>query len=848
MLTIALTVALSAVNPTAAFTPKVRPYDAQHYRIDFKLLEDGSFENKATITIKGKSTVSSIELDARGLEVKSVTVDGADAPFTLKADPALNTGTLTIKPPKAIAAGKEGTVVVLYKGRAGQAHAGLFEVTDEQGTWYFTQFQTTHARAFFPCNDQPDDKATTEIFAIVDHKMKVLSNGRKELDETFSEGGKNLRRVHWKQDQPHSTYLVALAIGEFEAVPTGGDLPSTVWVRPGSQDRAYAAVDAMRQSVNFQANYLGVKYPWARLDAVSVPHFYWSGMENTSLVFERENKLVVEHKNDQYARSVIAQVLAHEIAHQWFGDYVTLKWWDDTWLNEGFATWLGDKTADANFDNDMIEVQRIHELYTSYFRTEDGPKSHPLVGKGAPSPEEVFDDISYGKGAQVLRMLELWIGADLMKKSLKAYLEKYAFANATSADFFKVVGDTTKKAPELKAFQEAWLKKKGYPVIYPDITFSGGEAVIRIRQQPSRGDEKGPWAFKLPIVISRANEPKYTKEVVITVDKPEVTMKVELPGAPQWVNWNKDAAALVRVNGPSVSEEQWVDAARYDPDPTWRTLAAWTLAGEMVALEPKSEGIPSDAAMGAIRDVLTKDPSPYVRESLLARLAATRWKKLPAALGPIALEQAKRPQGMVEDTIGRIAVGRSAREVLGKIDWADGHKFLIDEISRKDPDLNYLQSLARGTANIGTPVALATLRAAVGNQKARGEMYYRRTVLALPTYPGLDMLAPLKEVVKENGNNSELVRLLFLGLGDNTTVRASPEAAALVRDLVLDEKTLGEDLRADILSVLDEVKTKDAKDALSVVAEKATSKRLAGLAKQVLEANFSGPAAKAPKK
>jgi hypothetical protein len=217
-------------------------------------------------------------------------------------------------------------------------------------------------------------------------------------------------------------------------------------------------------------------------------------------------------------------------------------------------------------------------------------------------------------------------------------------------------------------------------------------------------------------------------------------------------------------------------------------------------------------------------------------------------LGPVALQVAQRPVDLTDDTIGRVMVMRGAREALGKIDFPAGHKFLLDEIAKREPDLNYLESLARGTASIGTPVALATLRAAVLTQKGRGETYFRRVVLALPTYPGLDMLAPLKEVVKENGSNSELVRLLFLGLSDNPTVRASPEAAQLVKELVLDEKTLGEDLRADILSVLDEVKTRDAKEALSVVAEKATSKRLSGLAKQVLEANFSGPATRAPKK
>lgn len=845
MLTALCVVVLAAANPTAAFTPKARPYDALHYRIDFKLLEGGAFENKATITLKARSSLGAIELDARGLEVKAATVDGQPATFAVKADPALNTGLLTVKPAKAVGAGKEATVVVDYTGKAGAAHSGLFEVTDEKGTWYFTQFQTTHARAFFPCNDQPDDKATTEIFAVVDGKMKVLSNGRKELDETFSEGGKSLRRVHWKQDQPHSTYLVALAVGAFEPVLAGGDVSATVWVRPGSADRAFAATDALRFALNHQQTYLGVKYPWARLDAVALPRFYWSGMENTSLVFARENKLVLEHKNDLPGRTVVAELLSHEIAHQWFGNQVTLKWWDDTWLNEGFATWLGDRAADAYFDNDKIEVETVHWLHTGYFRTEDGPKAHALVGKSAPSPEEMFDDISYGKGAMVLRMLEQWIGAEAMKKALKAYLEKYAFGNATSADFFNVVGATTKKPAELRPFQDSWLKKKGYPVVYPEVSFSGAQATIKVRQQPSRGDEKGPWAFKLAVVLHRESEPKYAKQVLLTVDKPEVTLKVDVPAAPQWVNWNKDGAALVRVNAPGISEEQWLDAARYDPDPTWRVFAAWTLAGEMVALEPKSEGIPTDAAMGALRDVLLKDPSPYVRASVLSRLASTRWKKLPATLGPIALQLARRPTDLREDPVGQVRVGSGAREVLGKIDFPEGHKFLLEEVARKEPDLNYLEGLARGTAAIGTPVALATLRAAVLSQRSRGEIYYRRAVLALPHYPGLDMLPPLKELVRENAGNSELVRHLFAGLSDNTTVRGSAEAAQLVKELVLDEKTLGEDLRADILSVLDEVKTKDAKEALSAVAEKATSKRLASMARQVLEANF---AAAKPKK
>ena len=829
----------TAAAPAPAFAPKARLYDALHYRIEFRLLEGGAFENTVTLRLKPKRALATVELDSRGLKILSAQVDGKPATVQEKPDQEL----LIVKPAQSLAAGKDATVELKVSGKAGTAHAGLFQVQDAKGTWTYSHFESSSARAFFPCNDQPDDKATTELFAVVDGKLQVLSNGRKEKDETFAEGGKNLRRVHWVQDQPHSTYLVAVAVGQFEPVLVGGDVPSTIWVRPGSADRAFVAADATRSVLNFVQAYTGVKFPWAKCDHVAVPHFTWSGMENTSLNLIRENKLVLEHKNDVAGRATVVDLLAHEISHQWFGDHVTLKWWNDAWLNEGFATWMGEKASDAYFDNDMTEVERAQSLFVGYFREEDGPRSHPLVGNKAPTAEDVFDYTAYVKGAQVLRMLELWVGPAEVKASVKAYLEKFGGANATSADFFQVVAQTTKKASEVKAFQEAWLKKKGYPVLFPEASYEGGKLTLTVRQQPNQASEKGPFVFRLPVVIHRETEPRYTQEVVLTVDKPTVTLKVDVPAAPGWINWNKDAGALARINPSSVSEEQWIDAARYDPDPVWRTLAAWTLAGEMVAPAPRAETIPTDAAMGALKDVLTRDPSPYVREALLDRLAESRWKRLPAALGPTVLALAQRPTDLPEDAVGLVRVGLAAREALGKVDFPDGHKWLLEELGKREVDLNYLSGLAWGAARIGTPVALATLRAAVQSQGARGEAWHRRAAVALGAYPGPEVLPVLRDTFRQHRGNAALLGSLTWAFSDNP-VRFSADAVGLVKDLVLDEQTLEEDARLDLLSVLDEVKTAEAKDALTQVAAKSSSARLQGVAKQVLQANFGGKAGK----
>ena len=207
---------LSTAKPTAAFQPKNRPYDAIHYRINFRLKDDSTFDNKLTMTVKPKKALAEIELDARGLEISSAKIGGEPATYKIQYEPTLRTGTVTLKAAKPMAANVEATIEIAYSGKvSATAHEGLFTVDSDDADappYYFTQFEPTYAQAFFPCNDTPEDKATSEIFAVVDGRYTVLSNGRKDKDETFTEAGKNLRRVSWKQEQPHSPYLIAVEV------------------------------------------------------------------------------------------------------------------------------------------------------------------------------------------------------------------------------------------------------------------------------------------------------------------------------------------------------------------------------------------------------------------------------------------------------------------------------------------------------------------------------------------------------------------------------------------------------------------------------------------------------------
>lgn len=846
MLLPSLVLALAQISPGAE---PPRPYDAQHYRIELRMQADGSFENTAKITLVPSKALKTLELDSFGLDVQAVTQEGAgEVPFTLAEDAGRRTGVLTLKPKATLAAKKPVTFAVRYKGKAGTANEGFFRIDDSTDPslppYFFTHFQPDYARRFFPCNDRPDDKATTELFAIVPAEHGVLSNGSKVKDEVYTENGQSLRRVEWKQDKPHSTYLVAVAIGKFEPVEVTALAPSTLWVQPGRKDRTFTAQDVTGAHLSFQQAFVGVKYPWAKYDQVSMPKFMWSGMENTSLVFMRENALALDHKNYIYGRTRVTSLIAHEAAHQWFGNLVTCKSWSDIWLNEGFATYLSWKAEDDYYNNDMVEVTRATRILVDYFREEMGPRSHPLVVKGAQA-KDAFDATSYAKGANVLRMLEHWVGLENFKKGIKAYLEKYAHQNASSQDFFDTFMKATGTEKELKGFRDGWLGLRGYPILTAETRWTGdGKLEVTLRQKPNHAGEKGPFVFKLPVVFHRQDSPSYATKEVFLVDKPVVTFKVALPAAPNWTNWNEDGTALVKISAPAISEQQWTSAARGDPDPVWRMQAAFVLMGTMVDPDAKALAVPTDAAVDALTHVLTKDASPYVREAVLLRMAESQWKRLPEVFAPTVLALSKRPQDMEEDALGVIRVRRAALMALGKFDHQPGHDHLYALVQKSDLDLNYLPAAAVGTANVGDSEALATLRAGINTAKGRGYAYYKNTAPALGAFTSPEVVPALQALVNENAGNSELLSELLWTVHDNRILTSTAELAGFVRTFVLENKGFGDEMKARVLRLLDEVKTKDAKDALLAVAERADSVQLKQSATQVLEKNFPGALAK----
>jgi hypothetical protein len=242
-----------------------------------------------------------------------------------------------------------------------------------------------------------------------------------------------------------------------------------------------------------------------------------------------------------------------------------------------------------------------------------------------------------------------------------------------------------------------------------------------------------------------------------------------------------------------------------------------------------------------VLDVLAKDPSPYVREGVLQRLTESRFKRLPKDFAAIGLKLAKKPEGLNEDPLGYIRVRGAALELLGKTDAPEGHAYLLEQLSKREIDINYLGAFAGGAARVNTPAALATLKSAIFTQQSRGYPFFRRTAEALGSMEGPEVLASIKELLTKNANNPELARQLFNRLADNKTLRDNPDFPPMVAALVLDDAFGGDDIRELMLASLDDVKTPVAKDALNDIVSKAKSEQVKTSARKVLEANFPAP-------
>ena len=518
-----------------------------HYDLAFVVdLTHERFEGTETIRVQVAEPTPRVVLNAVDLQFREVTIGaGAAAQHAVVTlDEAHQTATLSV--PKPLPKGS-AEIHIRYGGVLNDQLRGFYISKTKTQKYAVTQFESTDARRAFPCFDEPAFKATFAVTLTIDRGDIAISNGKQLSDVPGP--AITQHTVKFATSPKMSSYLVAMAVGGFRCLDGAADgIPIRICTTPDKRELGRIALESAQQILQFYDSYYAIKYPFVKLDVVAVPDFAAGAMENTAAIFYRETDLLADSKSASVAtRKNIASILAHEMAHQWFGDLVTMAWWDDIWLNEGFATWMANKPLAAAHPEWNVAVDEAQENQTALAL--DSLKSTRPIHADVRTPaqiDEAFDAIAYQKGAAVLRMIESYVGEDTFRKGVNAYLQAHAYGNATSEDFSKSIASTSGKPVE--RILPTFVNQPGVPLLDVSLACAGGQTTVTLKQQrffvDAARNEGGRW--QIPVCVKAAGQPSPTCDVIT-----EETRALKLPGAcAPWVFANAGAHGYYRTAYP----------------------------------------------------------------------------------------------------------------------------------------------------------------------------------------------------------------------------------------------------------------------------------------------------------
>ena len=423
----------------------------------------------------------------------------------------------------------EITIDLKFQGILNDRLLGFYrsQYTQNGKTKYLatTQFEAADARRAFPCWDEPEAKATFDISIIADNKFTAISNMPIKSKKKI----KSKTVYNFSKTPVVSTYLIYLGVGEFEYL-TGkvGKIQIRVITTKGNKSKGRFSLDLGKKLLVSYEKYFGIKYPLPKLDLIAVPDFAAGAMENWGAITFRETILLYDPKTSSTrTKQFIAEVISHEIAHMWFGNLVTMKWWNDLWLNESFATFMATKFVDKFYPEWNLWDQFIEDAMNDAMGLDALKTTHPIdVKVNSPAEiREIFDVISYDKGGCVLRMLENYVGETNFRAGLKKYLSSFKYANAQGQDLWDAIGKASKMP--VSDMVNSWLKQPGFPQV--EITQNNNSLLLkqsRFLMESTPKTQKGLW--NIPITYGLGKEAK-----TILLTKKSTTVKS--PSGPGFV-------------------------------------------------------------------------------------------------------------------------------------------------------------------------------------------------------------------------------------------------------------------------------------------------------------------------
>jgi puromycin-sensitive aminopeptidase len=535
--------------------PEQKPYrlplTVMPERYEIRLTPDlasATFNGEEKVSVQVTEPVRDIRLNAAELAIQDVSIrakDGKTIRGDVTLDPENEQAALhfieTLEP-------GPWELQIMFSGVLNDKLHGFYRSTyrnsnGQEKTLATTQFESTDARRAFPCWDEPALKAVFQVTLVIDEGLTAISNARVISETPLPSAGK--KEMVFADTMKMSTYLVAFIVGEFEASEPlmVGNAPLRVWAVPGKKNLASFGREIGRASLEHFSRYYDIPYPGDKLDLIAIPDFASGAMENLGAITFRETALLVdESKATRAELERVADVVSHENAHMWFGDLVTMRWWNGLWLNEAFATFMEMIAVDAWKPEwrrwDSFTVSRAAAMQV------DGLESTRPIEFPVEKPEEaagMFDVLTYEKGASVLRMLEQYLGADAFRDGIRLYLRRHAYANAETTDLWDALEESTRQP--VRALMDSWIFQAGFPLVSVERE---GRALV-LRQQIFRYLQDGDMperTWHVPIFLGWKTATGVENRTALLTG---AAMRIELPDAAEPVIVNAGGHGYYRV-------------------------------------------------------------------------------------------------------------------------------------------------------------------------------------------------------------------------------------------------------------------------------------------------------------
>lgn len=603
--------------------------------------ENFTFDGVVAVDLSIRESVHSITMHALELKFDSSDVelwlDARTEPIVcqeVRFDESAQTVTLVFA--EEIRVGSVAYLEIKYKGILNDQMAGFYrskyKTADGQEKYLAcTQFEATDARRALPCWDEPARKATFDVRLVVPSNLVALSN--MPVKSTEFVGRTDHKDVRFERTPVMSTYLLAFVVGEFEYIETqtnNGTLVR-VYTMPDKTYQGKFALEVGRNSLELYNDYFDTAYPLPKLDMIAIPDFAAGAMENWGLVTYRENALLIDEANSSVAaKQRVAEVVAHELAHQWFGNIVTMEWWTNLWLNEGFATWMANFVLDKLFPQWDIWTQFVADDYASAMSLDGLRSTHPIEVP-VENPDDIgqiFDAISYSKGCAIIRMIHDFIGPDAFRAGLRVYLKRHAYGNAVTEDLWKALEEAS--GQPVQKIMDTWTKQPGYPLIKVLKDRDKGMCVLwqdRFLASGTLTEEEEDQTWQIPLVahfnhssLDKSDDAKWEELEKSGYAKTIFSGKVgHLPNkGKNLLKLNSNQVAIARVN--------------YLPE-QWQALAEAVSRGQLGAAD----------RYGILSDALSLARAGHLSTAQLIRLVSayrnednyTVWMEVLAVLGAL---------------------------------------------------------------------------------------------------------------------------------------------------------------------------------------------------------------------